>query len=301
VTFKPDESLRDQWDRTSLNYTVALEDLALVSDGRTVPNKAIVRTDNGEILGVAGPQWRPMQPHDVRDILEELVDDDTIALHTAGSLKNGRRMWAQCTINGHDDTAEIVKGDEIRQFYTIAQGLDYVLGVHCGFTRIRTVCDNTLQASMAEGRFVRIKHNRLVVDNVRQLIDSIDWSTQELSMSIEKYQFLAKRGCRPSDLRKYVRLVLDVKPEVEWDDLHSRSQNIVRRVEQLFETGKGNDNPHAKGTWWAAYNGMTEYLSHERGRTAENRQDTLWFGTGRKTLDVALKAAVRFADASTVA
>jgi hypothetical protein len=26
-----------------------------------------------------------------------------------------------------------------------------------------------------------------------------------------------------------------------------------------------------KGTWWAAYNAATEYLTHQRGKTDENR------------------------------
>lgn len=301
VTFKADESLSEQWDKTSLNYTVRCEPLQIVSDGREVTHRAVCRDDNNDILGIVGPRWEPMQPREVRDILQQLVDEELIKLHTAGSLRNGARMWAQCEIVGTESRFEIVPGDELRRFYLIAQGFDGLLGVHCGFTDIRTVCANTMRAAIHEGRMVRIKHNRLVVDNVRELIGSIDWESQELRQTIEQYQFLASRGVNRSDLRQYVRIVLNVPEDKEWDELPTRTKNIVQDVERLFTDGKGNANKHVQGTWYAAYNGVTEYYSHHRGRSDDNRLDYLWFGSGRSTLDHALQTAVKMADLSSVA
>ena len=231
------------------------------------------------------------------------MDEKIIRLHTAGSLRNGARMWAQCEIVGHQSEFEIVKGDQLRRYYTISQGFDGLLGVHCGFTDIRTVCANTLRASLQDpnSRFVRIKHNRLVVDNVKELIASIDWESQELVQTIEQYKYLTTRGVSRKDLRQYVRIVLDIHPEKEFDELPSRSQNIIRTVENLYETGKGNDLPGARGTWWAAYNGVTEYLSHVRGRSEDNRLDYAVFGPGRGVLNRALAEAVKYAELSSVA
>lgn len=300
VTFRADEPLSAQWDKTSLNYTVRCEDLQIINDQRKVTHRAVVRDDNQDILGIVGPRWEPIQPAEIRDILQDLVDDEIIRLHTAGSLRNGARMWAQCEIVGHPSTFEIVPGDELKRFYLIAQGLDGLLGIHCGFCDTRTVCSNTVRAAISEGRMVRIKHNRLALDNVRELIDSIDWESQELRQTIEQYQFLAKRGVNRSDLRKYVRIVLNT-PDEDWDDLPTRTKNIVQDVERLFTEGKGNDNRHVQGTWWAAYNGVTEYMSHKRGRNQNNRMDYLWFGSGRNVLNHALQTAVEMADVSSVA
>ena len=36
--------------------------------------------------------------------------------------------------------------------------------------------------------------------------------------------------------------------------------------------------PGVRGTWWAAYNGYNEWLNYERGRTTNNRLESLWFG-----------------------
>ncbi len=77
--------------------------------------------------------------------------------------------------------------------------------------------------------------------------------------------------------------------------ISTKSLNTLNNVTNLFEVGQGNDMPGVKGTWWAAYNAATEYLSHNKGRNADNRYESLWFGqaanTNKKALDVAISLA----------
>lgn len=52
-------------------------------------------------------------------------------------------------------------------------------------------------------------------------------------------------------------------------------------LEQLcenFEAGAGADNTASRGTYWNAYNAITQYLTHDRGRTDESRLASLWAG-----------------------
>ncbi len=300
VTFKPGIPLRQQWEATSMNFTVHTEPLYL-ADGRLVKNVAIIRDDNNEIFGTAGPRWTPFQPVDMLDCLEPFADDGTIKLATAGTVQGGRRMWAQFTISGHEDTFEIVPGDPIKRYFSLAQGLDGILAINAGWCDTRQVCENTLRYSLDEGNFTKVRHYRLCVDTVRQLLESIDWEDQTFAMTLEKYRFLTKRGVSRTDLRKYVRLVLDVDPEKEFDDLHGKTKNQVLAVEKLADTGIGNQNQYVQGTWWSAYNAVTQYFTHNKGRTADSRRNNLWFGNGRKQLDKALDLAVALADQSSSA
>jgi phage/plasmid-like protein (TIGR03299 family) len=273
-----------------------------LEDGTKVAQRAICRTDNGLTLGFVGPRWTAFQPRDVRDALQELVDQKILKLHTAGSLRNGGRMWAQCTVCDHDSRFQIAPNDSVCQYYSISQGLDGLLAIHQGFTHIREVCENTMMAVInASKAQIRVRHHRNVADTVREVLGCVDWESQELVGTIEKYRFLTKRGVSRKDLRNYMRIVLDAKPELDWDDLSTRSKNIVQKAELLFKNGIGNSNPAIQGTWWAAYNAATQYLSHERGRDADTRLDSLWFGTGRNTLKTALDTAVQMADVSSVA
>ena len=79
------------------------------------------------------------------------------------------------------------------------------------------------------------------------------------------------------------------------EDIKTRTKNILQSVETLFTTGKGNDLPGVEGTYWAAYNAVTEYLNYDRGRNNANRMDSLWFGQNKQMSSNALDTALELA------
>ena len=115
--------------------------------GEEVKAQAAVRTSDDRVLGVVGPRWTPLQNRDAFKVFEPLVDSGDLVLHTAGSLRNGERVWVLCQLGA--DNTEIVKDDEIAKFVLLSNGHDGKLAVHLGFTPIRVVCANT--EAMARG------------------------------------------------------------------------------------------------------------------------------------------------------
>ncbi len=95
---------------------------------------------------------------------------------------------------------------------------------------------------------------------------------QEFEATAEQYRFLASKQINATDLHKYVKIVLDVHQQEE-DELSTRTKNIIGKVEEFFLLGKGNDLPGVNGTYWAAYNGVTEYLSYVAGNNNDNRNN----------------------------
>ena len=262
--------------------------------GEEVKAQAAVRTSDDKVLGVVGPRWTPLQNRDAFKVFEPLIDSGDMRLHTAGSLRGGERVWVLCQL-GLENT-EIVPNDEIAKFALLSNGHDGKLAVHFGFTPIRVVCANTeaMARSSKASKLIRIRHHRFVKNNVEKLRDIMNLADQEFEATAEQYRFLASKQINASDLHKYVKIVLDVQQQ-EDDDLSTRTKNIIGKVEEFFLIGKGNDMPGVNGTYWAAYNGVTEYLNYEKGRTNENRMDSLWFGQkgnlSQKALDTALALA----------
>jgi hypothetical protein len=68
---------------------------------------------------------------------------------------------------------------------------------------------------------------------------------------------------------------------------------LLDHVVGNFEAGRGSDLAAARGTWWAAYNAVTEYLSHARGRTEDGRLNSLWYGEGAQLNARALQNALQ--------
>jgi hypothetical protein len=50
-----------------------------------------------------------------------------------------------------------------------------------------------------------------------------------------------------------------------------------------------------RGTLWSVYNGVSEYLTHERSRSVDARLNSLWFGDGAATNRHALETALDMA------
>lgn len=64
----------------------------------------------------------------------------------------------------------------------------------------------------------------------------------------------------------------EVTPETAEED----ARRIFDKIEHLYEHGIGNRPAGVRHTAWAAYNAVTQYLTHERGRSADTRLNNAW-------------------------
>ena len=286
-----DTSFWDAFELAGLDWEVDTKPL-FTGDGEKVSHRAAYRVSDGRILGIVGKRWTPLQNRDAFEIFEPLVDAGEMVIHTAGSLRNGERIWALCQLN--QDNSEIVAGDEVAKFVLLSNGHDGKLAVHFGFTPIRVVCANTeaLARGSKASKLVRVRHSRFVKQNVQDLRNVMNFANQEFEATAEQYRYLASKGINSEDLDKYIKIVLGIG-EKSADEMTTRSKNIVSSIEDLFESGKGSDIVCVRGTYWGAYNAVTEYLNYSKGRTANNRMDSVWFGQNgtmnQKALDTALE------------
>ncbi len=290
-------SFHDGFKQAGLDWEVEVRPMFLADGSKVEDGRAVVRTTDNKQLGVVGTRWTPLQNRDAFNVFEPLVARGDMTLETAGSLKGGKRIWVLCKIK--QDNLEVAKNDEIALYGMLSNGHDGTLAVHFGFTNIRIVCSNTEQMARTSesSRLVRVRHHRLVLENVEKLRDLMNLAKTEFEGSLEDYRFLASRAINQDDLKKYIRIVFKQDKKKE-DDISSRQNNIMAEVERLFEEGKGNDLPGVRGTYWAAYNSVTEYLNWNAGRNAENRMNSLWFGPNNNVSRDALLTAMEMADAT---
>lgn len=278
--------------KAGLDWSVDLVPLVTADTQAQVEHKAVRRSTDNKVLGVVGPRYHPLQNTDAFKWFQPFLDAREASLHTAGSLKGGSRVWVLAKLSR--DPLVIAEGDEVEKFILLSHGHDGSLAVRCGFTPIRVVCQNTLSMSHASdaSKLIRIKHTRDVLENMANVRAVMDLANQQFEATAEQYRLLARKSINQADLRKYVLRVLKVEDDLE---ASTRMKNIVEGIVRLAETGRGNDLPSIRGTYWSAYNGVSEYLTHERGRSVDNRMNSLWFGDGAATNKHALEVAVAMA------
>ena len=278
-----------------LDWEVGLKDL-VTTDGQPVPARATYRKTDDSILGVVGPRYTPLQNDAAFNWFQPFLDAGECNLHTAGSLHNGQKVWVLAQLNR--DNSEIVKGDETAKFILLSNSHDGTTAIRVGYSFIRVVCANTLAAAHSKGsgsKLIRIRHtasSKVNLENVRDIMDNIN---AEFNATAEQYRFLASKNFNQADIRRYVKVMLDIEGTPD-EQIKTRTRNIMDDILALIE-GPKQSMPGVKGTYWAAWMGYNEYLNYHKGRTADNRMDSLWFGLGATDDMKAFNTAMQFANA----
>src|SRR5437763_3022902 len=267
-------------EKAGLAWDVELVPLVTADTQAKVTHQAVRRKTDSRILGVVGHRYAVLQNRDAFAWFQPFLDVKEAALHTAGSLRNGSRIWVLAKLNRAP--LLVAPGDEVEKFILLSHGHDGSLAGRVGFTPVRVVCQNTL--SMAHGsdasKLIRVKHTRDVHENLANIGEVMDLANAEFEATAEQYRLLARRSISQADLRRYVKQVFKVEED---RDTGTRMANIMEEVMALAEAGRGNNLPSIRGTYWSAYNGVSEWLTYSRGRSEDNRLNSLWFGDSALT------------------
>jgi phage/plasmid-like protein (TIGR03299 family) len=188
---------------------------------------------------------------------------------------------------------EVVPGDDIKKFILLSNSHDGTTSLRVGLTPIRVVCANTLAMAhrAAESQMIRLRHSSQIQQNLEDMRSILDLANKDFAATLDQFKLLASKDIKQSDLRKYVRILVQGKKEADklWDDVATRTQNTIKQIEKNMDSPV---NP-GKATWWKAMMSFNEYLNYEQGRNASNRLNSLWLSgvDNNKALELALELA----------
>lgn len=290
-------SLEEAIVAAGLDWQVTTEKV-FDSNGNVLPALLTRRSSDGNVLGVVGPTYTPLQNDKAFEFFRPFFDANLASIETAGSLRMGKRVWVLAKINSEQ---MVVKGnDTVEKYVLLSNSHDGTLAVRVGFTPVRVVCQNTLSVaiSSASSKLIRLRHSRNVESNLEKIQEVMNLANAEFEATADQYRILAKIDINKKDLEKYVKLVFNASQkimEVDGDLEQINNNRIMEKITPLFEQGMGNDMPEVKGTLWTAYNAVTEFLQYHRGEDVGTRLDSLWFGQGAQLNKKALQVAVTMA------
>lgn len=275
-----------------LDWEVGTKKLQTVDAQEAVPALATYRKTDGRILGVVGPTYRPLQNVEAFEFFRPFIEANEASIETAGSLRSGQRVFVLAKINRDP---MVVKGDDVVDKYVLlSNSHDGTLAVRVGFTSVRVVCQNTLHMAHEDkaSKLLRIKHSGNVSLNLNKVQEIMNMANAEFEATAEQYRLLANTQISAKDLEKYVKVIFAQKKTLEEKSLEEINSRVLSDIIPLFEKGRGNDMPEIRGTYWSAYNAVTEYLQYNRGATNESRMDSMWFGSSAQLNKKALDTAV---------
>ena len=106
-------------DAAQLNWTVEKQDMISkhptdhTLDQIVSGKKTLVRSSDNTILDIIGSDWNPVQNSEAFDFFSDFVKAGDMEMHTAGSLDDGKMVWALAKVN---ESFELFKGDKVDSY-----------------------------------------------------------------------------------------------------------------------------------------------------------------------------------------
>lgn len=258
-----------------------------------VPNyKSLVRSDNNKSLSIMKDSYSPLQNEKAFSFFNPFIEKGLASFETAGSLKEGRIIWVLATLN--KAPIDVGGGDIVQKYLLLSNSHDGTMAVRVGFTPTRVVCNNTLSMAHAnsQSKLLRIKHSGKLNDRMDEVQGIVNAMDAKFEATAEQYTTLARRGISAKELELYVDIIFELNPNGSERE-QMRTTKMREGIIKLFENGAGSHLKSAKGTWWGAYNSVTEYLTHEARDAGDMNLYQNWFGSASRKNNEALTVALK--------
>jgi phage/plasmid-like protein (TIGR03299 family) len=220
---------------------------------------ANVRMDTGTPLGVVGGRYHVVQNVEAFDFFDEIIGKGDAHYHTAGSLYNGKKIWALARLN-RDILIGGDPGERIDPFVALCNGHDGNTAVSVYTTPIRVVCQNTLQWSMKGAKNMwKGRHTQNVTEKVRDARDMLGFSNEYFdALQTLGDSLIVQKIDRISFDRMLDMLVPLPTPK---EDENTRGLTIAQNTREAIHKAWDVDNlANIKHTKWGFVQAVAEYV-----------------------------------------
>ena len=274
--------------------------------------QAITRMDTGRTLSVMTETYTPIQNDSLIRIAEALHED--INMDAVCVLSQGKKVTFTARIRGAE--GDVVPGDPVQQYLVGCTSHDGSIPFQLLFSPIRVVCQNTLSAALgvANGQrhrdtSIRIRHTKNADSLIAMLPELVDVRRRQFIGGLEELRHMAATPCSMTQFRNYITTVFADQLQGTINDVRGDKSTARPRVlEDLpgwssvlrkFEgEAIGSNLIASSGTAWAAYQAVTEFMSHECGKSkdpteaARKRLEAMYWGQAHETINLAHSAAL---------
>jgi phage/plasmid-like protein (TIGR03299 family) len=244
-----------------------------------------VRTDTGEVLGIVGDSYEPIQNRDAFAFFDNLVGSDEAIYETAGTIGRGERVWILAKLPGY---IIVHRKDIVGKYILLSNSHDGSSPVQAKLTPIRAVCNNTLTAALQGAGEVLISHTSHASEDLEQALSLLGVAKSMYKQLDTVFNRMALTKITDAQLLDYVTAL--VPDEKEGDDF-KKNQEIRDAFLKLHESGQGANL--SRGTLWGAFNCVTEYTDYQMEGNSAARLESIWFGRGEQLKLKAFQLAQR--------
>ena len=283
----PKQGVIDQvaFQASGHDWTVSRKPIQVVG-GNEIPDFfAVVRSDTQEALGVVGKDFRELQNWTMYEIGNSLVTEGQALYETAGVFGNGHKVW--CMLRLPQDF-DVVAGDKIESYVTIVNSHDGQSKLRIFPTAIRVASKATLNISATGAEtVVAVKHTQGMNERLKTVHEVLQIVRDEFGEMMKASTYLAKKKLTQQKVDDFLKKMLPILNTGK--KVSNKTAAIKSKLLGFYEYGTGNDIPAVKGSAWAMFNGVCEYVDYARptrtfvgDKESHQRAEALLFKGGQE-------------------
>jgi len=218
--------------------------------------------------GIVGQTYKPFQNEWLCDYLQTLTDEGGAFMATAGTMRNGADVFVTMEM---PERMTIGGTDKLKLYIAVLNNHTGNRAITALVTPVRIVCANTQAAALrgAKSSFA-IRHTETAGERVDEAREQLGLTWRYL----QEFQYEAERMIQTSldeeAFRKVCREIWKPLPDAASGRSHTLAANRDNSLQYLFTEGENNAN--IRGTRWAGYQAVTEYLDHVMPANGEGEQ-----------------------------
>jgi phage/plasmid-like protein (TIGR03299 family) len=292
-----DSTIEEWQNQAGLNWSVSKRPVHFA--GECVPGAnngihtfkdkfVLVRDTDSRPFSVVSGRYNPVQPKEILEFFRDLIATHGMTIETAGSLKDGKRIWALAKTG---DAHKVLGSDLVNSYLLIATSYDLTFSTLAQFTSVRVVCNNTLQQSLND-YISRVSIPHFKDFNADQVHESLGLGRVQWGAFSQALDAIAKIKISVGDAGLIIANALKIPQDIE---APSPNRQHVMPIMRLFN-GDAIGSDVVGQTGWGLVNAVTEYVDHrKRARNQGNRLDNAWFGEAANLKDTVFKSVLEMA------
>jgi phage/plasmid-like protein (TIGR03299 family) len=275
-----------------LDWSVEKQDVFLANGQKLGNTQALVRTSDNKVLDTVGKDWNPVQNAEAFEFFAEYVLAGDMEMNTAGSLFDGKRVWALAKVK---ESFDILGGDQVDSYLLFSNPHKYGHAIDVRFTPIRVVCNNTLSLSLGKNATNGVKLNHRAEFNPEMVKEQLGIANEKFGQYKEIAQFLASKRFSVDSMIEFYSSVFPHASNKAPKNVEEMSRP-AKQCYEVLETQPGAQ--YGEGSFWQLVNSLTFYVDHQAGRNTNTRLNSAWFGSNAKRKNEGMNKALELANAA---
>lgn len=293
-----DASIEEWQQQAGLDWSVSKRQVMFrgveLGETMTIPTRrfkdkfVLARDTDNSPFSVVSDRYKPVQPKEILEFFRDLIATHGMTIETAGSLKDGKRIWALAKTG---DAHKVLGSDLVNSYLLIATSYDLTFSTLAQFTSVRVVCNNTLQQSL-NNYISRVSIPHFKDFNADHVHESLGLGRAQWGAFSQALDAIAKIKLSVGDAGLIIANALKIPQDIE---APSPNRQHVMPIMRLFN-GDAIGSDVVGQTGWGLVNAVTEYVDHrKRARNQGNRLDNAWFGEAANLKDTVFKSVLEMA------